>query len=44
MLGVVGGDVTAGGAAQVSGEDGLLALRTALSITEQVANSHRKFA
>jgi predicted dehydrogenase len=33
-----------GGAAQVSGEDGLLALRTALSITEQVANSHRKFA
>jgi len=33
-----------GGAAQVSGEDGLLALRTALSITEQVANSRRKFS
>ena len=33
-----------GGAAQVSGEDGLLALRTAVSITEQVANSRRKFA
>jgi predicted dehydrogenase len=33
-----------GGAAQVSGEDGLLALRTAVSITEQVASSRRKFA
>jgi predicted dehydrogenase len=32
-----------GGTAQVSGEDGLLALRTALSITEQVAASRRKF-
>jgi predicted dehydrogenase len=32
-----------GTAAQVSGEDGLLALRTALSITEQVAASRRKF-
>jgi predicted dehydrogenase len=32
-----------GGAAQVSGEDGLLALRTAVSITEQVANSRRQF-
>jgi len=32
-----------GAAAQVSGEDGLLALRTAISITEQVASSRRKF-
>ena len=32
-----------GGTAQVTGEDGLLALRTALSITEQVAASRRKF-
>jgi hypothetical protein len=28
----------------VTGEDGLLALRTAVSITEQVASSMRKFA
>ncbi len=33
-----------GGTAQVTGEDGLLALRTALTITEQVADSRRKFA
>jgi predicted dehydrogenase len=33
-----------GGAAQVSGEDGLLALRTAVSITEQVASSRGRFA
>ena len=33
-----------GGIAQVTGEDGLLALRTALTITEQVADSRRKFA
>ena len=33
-----------GGAAQVSGEDGLLALRTAVSITEQVASSRRRFS
>jgi predicted dehydrogenase len=33
-----------GGAAQVSGEDGLLALRTAVSITEQVASSRRQFS
>jgi predicted dehydrogenase len=33
-----------GGAAQVSGEDGLLALRTAVSITEQVASSLRRFS
>ena len=32
-----------GGTAQVTGEDGLLALRTALSISEQVAASRRKF-
>jgi predicted dehydrogenase len=32
-----------GGTAQVTGEDGLLALRTALTITEQVADSRRKF-
>jgi hypothetical protein len=28
----------------VTGEDGLLALRTAVSITEQVASSMRKFS
>jgi predicted dehydrogenase len=33
-----------GGAAQVSGEDGLLALRTAVSITEQVVSSRRQFS
>jgi len=33
-----------GGTARVTGEDGLLALRTALTITEQVADSRRKFA
>jgi predicted dehydrogenase len=33
-----------GGAPPVTGEDGLLALRTAVSITEQVANSSRKFS
>jgi predicted dehydrogenase len=33
-----------GGAPPVSGEDGLLALSTAVSITEQVANSRRQFA
>jgi predicted dehydrogenase len=33
-----------GGEAQVSGEDGLLALRTAVSITEQVASSGRQFS
>jgi predicted dehydrogenase len=32
-----------GGTAQVTGEDGLLALRTALTISEQVAASRRKF-
>jgi predicted dehydrogenase len=32
-----------GGAPAVSGEDGLLALRTAVSITEQVESSMRKF-
>ncbi len=32
-----------GSAAAVSGEDGLLALRTAVSITEQVASSMQKF-
>jgi predicted dehydrogenase len=32
-----------GSAPAVSGADGLLALRTALSITEQVANSQRRF-
>jgi predicted dehydrogenase len=32
-----------GGTAQVTGEDGLLALRTALTITSQVADSRRKF-
>jgi predicted dehydrogenase len=36
--------VATGGAPAVSGEDGLLALRTAVSITEQVSNSMRKFA
>jgi predicted dehydrogenase len=33
-----------GGAAAVTGEDGLLALRTAVSITDQVAKSRRRFA
>jgi predicted dehydrogenase len=33
-----------GGAAAVSGEDGLLALRTALTITEQVQRSVAKFS
>jgi predicted dehydrogenase len=33
-----------GGAAPVTGEDGLLALRTAVSITDQVAKSRRQFA
>jgi predicted dehydrogenase len=33
-----------GTAPAVSGEDGLLALRTAVSITEQVASSMRKFS
>jgi predicted dehydrogenase len=33
-----------GGTPPVSGEDGLLALRTAISITEQVASSMRQFA
>lgn len=33
-----------GNAPPVTGEDGLLALRTALSITEQVASSMRRFA
>ena len=33
-----------GSAPAVTGEDGLLALRTAVSITEQVASSMRKFA
>lgn len=33
-----------GSEAAVTGEDGLLALRTAVSITEQVASSMRKFA
>jgi predicted dehydrogenase len=32
------------GVPQVTGEDGLLALRTAISITEQVANSTRQFS
>jgi len=36
--------VATGGAPQVTGEDGLLALRTAVSITEQVANSMRQFS
>jgi len=35
---------TTGDAPAVSGEDGLLALRTAVSINEQVASSMRKFA
>ena len=30
--------------AAVTGEDGLLALRTAISITEQVESSRRQFA
>src|SRR3984957_16977173 len=33
-----------GSAPAVSGEDGLLALRTAVSIAEQVANSRRRFS
>jgi predicted dehydrogenase len=33
-----------GDAPPVTGEDGLLALSTAVSITEQVANSRRQFA
>jgi predicted dehydrogenase len=33
-----------GSAPAVTGEDGLLALRTAVSITEQVTNSMGKFA
>jgi predicted dehydrogenase len=36
--------VASGGPPPVSGEDGLLALRTAVSIAEQVANSMRKFS
>ena len=32
-----------GGTAQVTGEDGLLALRTALSISEQVVASRSRF-
>jgi len=36
--------VASGEAPPVTGEDGLLALRTAVSITEQVASSVRKFA
>ncbi len=36
--------VATGEAPPVTGEDGLLALRTAVSITEQVANSFGKFA
>jgi predicted dehydrogenase len=35
---------TTGRAPQVGGEDGLLALRTAVTIAEQVANSRRQFA
>ncbi len=35
---------TTGGTPLVSGEDGLLALRTAVSISEQVASSMRKFS
>jgi predicted dehydrogenase len=35
---------TSGDAPPVTGEDGLLALSTAVSITEQVANSRRQFA
>ena len=38
------GAAESGSAPPVTGEDGLLALRTALSITEQVANSMRQFA
>jgi len=38
------GAIEHGRAAPVSGEDGLLALRTALSITEQVASSRAAFA
>ena len=36
--------VATGRAPPVTGEDGLLALRTAVSITEQVASSRRKFS
>jgi predicted dehydrogenase len=36
--------VAGGGPPPVSGEDGLLALRTAVSIAEQVMNSRRKFS
>jgi predicted dehydrogenase len=36
--------VATGSAPAVSGEDGLLALRTAVSIAEQVANSRGQFA
>jgi len=36
--------VATGGAPAVSGEDGLLALRTAVSIAEQVANSRKQFS
>jgi len=36
--------VASGGPPPVSGEDGLLALRTAVSIAEQVASSMRKFS
>jgi predicted dehydrogenase len=38
------GAVASGGPPPVSGEDGLLALRTAVSIAEQVASSMRKFS
>ncbi|HWG69778.1 MAG TPA: hypothetical protein VN692_10225, partial [Steroidobacteraceae bacterium] len=36
--------VATGSAPPVSGEDGLLALHTAVSIAEQVANSRRQFS
>ncbi len=36
--------VATGRAPLVTGEDGLLALRTAVSITDQVASSMRKFS
>jgi predicted dehydrogenase len=36
--------VATGAAPAVSGEDGLLALRTAVSITEQVASSRKQFS
>jgi len=38
------GAVESGGPPPVTGEDGLLALRTAVSIAEQVASSMEKFA